>query len=91
MLIPPINGKCVIPDDTCYLVGFNNLDEARYVYSLLIDTSVNDFIQSVAFHDAKRIITKELLMRINLRKINSQRAQSLKNFSYSPQQELLFD
>ncbi len=91
VLIPPINGKCVIPDDTCYLVGFNNLDEARYIYSLLIDTSVNDFIQSVSFHDAKRIITKELLMRINLRKISSQRVQSLKNFSYSPQQELLFD
>ena len=63
----------------------------RYIYSLLIDTSVNDFIQSVSFHDAKRIITKELLMRINLRKISSQRVQSLKNFSYSPQQELLFD
>ena len=91
VLISPINGKCVIPDDTCYLVGFEKYEDAQYVYSLLADTPVSNFIQSVSFHDAKRIITKDLLMRINLRKVSSQRVQTLKNFSYSPQQELLFE
>ncbi|MBR1792455.1 MAG: SAM-dependent methyltransferase [Bacteroidales bacterium] len=91
VLLSPINGKCVIPDDTCYLVGFDKYENAHLVYDLLTDTPVRDFIQSVSFQDAKRIITKELLMRINLRKVSSQHINTLEYFLYSPQQELLFD
>lgn len=90
VLLSPINGKCVIPDDTCYLVGFDTYEEADYIYDLLCKSQVNDFINSVSFNDAKRIITKELLMRINLQRVSKQRAQVLRDFSFPAQQQLQF-
>ncbi len=68
-LIKPINNKPVMLDDTCYFIGFETLIEAEITQILLNKEITQNFIQSIAFKDAKRMITKDLLMRINLNEI----------------------
>ncbi len=65
-LFTPIEGKCIVPDDTCYQIGFDKLEDAQLVLQILSTMLVADFIKSISFSDAKRTITKDLLMRINL-------------------------
>ena len=68
-LVKPINNKPVMLDDTCYFIGFETLIEAEITQILLNKEITQNFIQSIAFKDAKRMITKDLLMRINLNEI----------------------
>jgi hypothetical protein len=56
-------------DDTCYFIGFDNLEDAQIAQFLLNKPETQEFIESFMFFDAKRAITKDLLMRINLDKI----------------------
>ena len=65
-LLRPINGKCVVPDDTCYQIGFDRLEDAEVILRLLSSMQVTNFIRSISFPDSKRTITKDILMRINL-------------------------
>lgn len=67
-LVKP-NGKALLLDDTCYFIGFDNEEEALITQFLLNKPETQEFIQSFIFFDAKRAITKDLLMRINIRKI----------------------
>ncbi len=53
-------------DDTCYMLGFNDLEFAAYTWVLLNTATAKDFLQSITFPDAKRTFTKEVLMRIDL-------------------------
>lgn len=66
ILASDIKGKNVIPDDTCYFIGFDNYLEAKATLDILNGTPVQNFIQSVFFYDAKRSINKEILMRIDV-------------------------
>jgi hypothetical protein len=68
-LVKPNNNKPVMLDDTCYFIGFETLIEAEITRILLNKEMTQNFIQSIAFKDAKRMITKELLMRIDLNEI----------------------
>ena len=68
-LVLPNNSKPVMLDDTCYFIGFDTLIEAEITRVLLNKEITQNFIQSIAFKDAKRMITKDLLMRIDLNKI----------------------
>ena len=70
-LLLPVNGKPVMLDDTCYLVGFDRLGAALIALALLNSRPVQDFLKSISFRDSKRPYTKELLMRIDLRKVAS--------------------
>ena len=56
-------------DDTCYFIGFDTLIEAEITQILLNKEITQNFIRSIAFKDAKRMITKDLLMRIDLLEI----------------------
>ena len=56
-------------DDTCYLLGFDNIYFAAYTLVLLNSDKTKEFLQSITFSDAKRIFTKEILMRIDLYKL----------------------
>ena len=76
-LVKP-NGTVLMLDDTCYFIGFETLEEARGVQSELNKPEIQEFIQSFMFTDAKRAITKDLLMRIYLK---TEMAQ--KNYSWS--------
>ena len=62
-LVQP-NGTALLLDDTCYFIGFDTLEEAQIVQSLLNNNETQEFIKSFMFIDAKRAITKDLLMRI---------------------------
>lgn len=59
------NQKPVMLDDTCYFLGFDDLKSAVAVHVLLNSDIVRSFLQSITFHDAKRMITKDVLMRID--------------------------
>ena len=68
-LVKPMNNKPVMLDDTCYFIGFDTLIEAEITRFLLNKEIIQNFIQSIAFKDAKRMITKDLLMRIDLNEV----------------------
>ncbi len=68
-LLAPDNGKPLMLDDTCYFIGFDNLKDAAIAFGLLNSKLVNDFLKAIIFPDAKRVFTKDILMRIDLRKV----------------------
>jgi len=65
-LIMPQENKPVMLDDTCYLLGFDNLAFAVYTLILLNSDITMQFLKSITFADAKRTFTKDVLMRIDL-------------------------
>ena len=62
----PQEGKPVMLDDTCYLIGFDTLEYAVYTLILLNSETAVQFLKSITFSDAKRTFTKDVLMRIDL-------------------------
>ena len=56
-------------DDTCYFVGFDNLEFAFFSLILLNSPQTAEFLQAITFPDAKRVFTKDVLMRIDLLKL----------------------
>jgi len=71
-LILPLEEKPVMLDDTCYLLGFENIEFAAYTSILLNYEKTKEFLQSITFSDAKRTFTKDILMRIDLYKLAKQ-------------------
>lgn len=65
-LVSEIDGKIAVCDDTCYMLGFDDYDVALLTLRILNSQSVQDFVNSICFYDAKRAINKDMLMRINL-------------------------
>lgn len=65
-MVEPIAGKPVMVDDTCYLLAFNRKEYAKLTHFILQSDILKKFIRNLCFMDAKRIISRELLMRINL-------------------------
>lgn len=68
-LVHPHKKKPMLLDDTCYFLGFNRLEDAEFVLELLNSEETQNFLKSIVFFDAKRSITKDILMRIDLRRI----------------------
>jgi hypothetical protein len=68
-LVLPQNEKPLMLDDTCYFLGFDNLEFAVYTLLLLNSETNIQFLQSITFSDAKRTFTKDVLMRIDLLKL----------------------
>ncbi len=67
-LVMPENDKPLMLDDTCYFIGFDSLEKAQIVQKILNSDIVQNFLKAIIFPDAKRPITKDILMRIDLRK-----------------------
>lgn len=67
-LVFPIDNKPTMLDDTCYFIGFDKLEEAQITQKILNSPLVQDFLKALIFLDAKRPITKSILMRIDLHK-----------------------
>jgi hypothetical protein len=53
-------------DDTCYFLPFDDEATARTVESALMTSLARDFFAARVFWDAKRPITKGVLMTLNL-------------------------
>jgi len=68
-LVLPQDGKPVMLDDTCYFIGFNNIEFAVYAIILLNSNITEEFLKSITFSDSKRVFTKDLLMRLDLLRI----------------------
>ncbi|MDI9337324.1 MAG: hypothetical protein QM539_02735 [Alphaproteobacteria bacterium] len=68
-LVLPQNYKPVMLDDTCYFIGFDNIEFAVFAIILLNSSTTEAFLKSITFFDAKRVFTKDLLMRLDLLKI----------------------
>lgn len=68
-LIKPIGTKPVMVDDTCYQLGFDNLDECMAVLDILRGHELQSLLKSLVFTDAKRVVTKGLLMRLDITKV----------------------
>jgi hypothetical protein len=69
-LIEPLDGKPVMLDDTCYFLGFDHRAEAVCTWLVLNHALTRQLLAALAFPDAKRPYTKELLMRLNLSAIS---------------------
>jgi len=65
-LVLPQNDKPVMLDDTCYFIGFDKIEYAVYAIILLNSKTTESFLKSITFSDAKRVFTKDLLMRLDL-------------------------
>ncbi len=69
-LVLPDNDKAVMLDDTCYFIGFNNLNYAKIAQYFLNHEHTQQFLKSIIFPDSKRLITKNVLMRIDFLKLS---------------------
>ena len=56
-------------DDTCYFIGFETLEEAEIAQKILNSNIVQSFLKAIIFSDSKRPITKDVLMRIDMKKV----------------------
>lgn len=65
-LVLPQSDKPVMLDDTCYFIGFDRIEYAVYAIILLNSKTTEAFLKSITFSDAKRVFTKDLLMRLDL-------------------------
>ena len=76
-------------DDTCYFIGFDSYLDGLFTASILNNPTVQRFLQSIVFTDAKRPYTKEVLMRIDLQQaVDRLSLQEIrvfwKNIGYKP-------
>ena len=56
-------------DDTCYFIPCYSYDEACFIATLLNSEICQRFLRALIFFDAKRPITKDILQRIDLKKL----------------------
>ncbi len=66
LIKPDNNNKSIMLDDTCYFIGFDDRTEAETIFEVLKSEEVKEFLSSLIFNDAKRSVTKDLLMRIDI-------------------------
>ncbi len=66
ILVSQSDEKPIMVDDTCYQLGFDSLEEAKCILNALNSDEICSLLQSLVFKDAKRVITKSLLMRLDL-------------------------
>ena len=64
-LIPPMNRRPVIFDDTTYLLPCATARQASLITAAMNGTRAQEFIRATTFADAKRPITKAILQRLD--------------------------
>ena len=65
-IVPPLDGKPAMVDDTCYFLPCTNQDEAVLCAELLNSKAAHEFLRAFIFWDAKRPITAQILKRLDL-------------------------
>jgi len=70
--IGPVEGRPVLLDDTCYFLPCSDKTEADRVAGLLNGPQSRELIDALRFSDAKRPITKAILQRIDIDRLDSQ-------------------
>ncbi|MFV0554236.1 MAG: hypothetical protein ACK5LR_05975 [Mangrovibacterium sp.] len=69
-LVLPNEDKPLMLDDTCYFISFDNRIEAEIAHYLLNAALVQNLLRAITFSDSKRAVNKEVLMRIDLRRVH---------------------
>ena len=67
--IGPVDGQPVLLDDTCYFLACPDKEEADRITALLNGPKAQALIESLRFPDAKRPMTKTILQRIDLNRL----------------------
>jgi len=70
-LVLPVKNKPVMLDDTCYFLGFDDIDDAVLTWAILNNRHTQQLLSSIVFLDSKRPFTKDVLMRIDIPSIIS--------------------
>lgn len=65
-IVPPVNDRPVMLDDTCYFLPCQSEQEAKTLTSMLNSEAAADFFSAFIFWDAKRPITVDLLRRLSI-------------------------
>lgn len=81
-VIGSANGTPIVLDDTCYFIPCGTKEEAIFFCSVLNSDIAKTFIRSLAFFDAKRPITMDVLKRIDLKKLAARMNLGAKAASY---------
>ena len=68
-LLKTFQGKSIVLDGTCYMLGLKSLKEAKEYLAVLTSLLVQDYISFLIFNDAKRPITSDLSQTIDLPKV----------------------
>lgn len=66
ILVSQADGKPIMIDDTCYQLDFDSLEEANCILDVLNSKEIGSLLQALVFKDSKRVVTKSLLMRLDL-------------------------
>lgn len=64
-VVPPIDGRCVMLDDTCYMLPFEDRGTAAAYAKIFNSGVVRGFLEAIIFK-GKRGISKSALMRVDL-------------------------
>lgn len=94
ILVSQFEGKPIMVDDTCYQLDFDSIKEATCLYNAIYSDEIQSLLKSLIFIDAKRVITKSLLMRLDLVQLCNKKGVTLntERFNHSHCQQLsLFD
>ena len=65
-VLPPSGGQPVLCDDTSYFLPCDNAEQAAIVAATLHSEPAKNLLKSLVFVDAKRVVTKKLLQRVDL-------------------------
>ncbi len=68
-LIPPMDNKPVIFDDTVNFLSFYDKAEAQFIFKLITSDPALEFLESLIFWDNKRPITINLLKQLSLKAV----------------------
>lgn len=65
-VLPPSGGQPILCDDTSYFLPCSNAEQAAIVAATLRSEPARCLLKSLVFVDAKRVVTKALLQRVDL-------------------------
>jgi hypothetical protein len=65
-VVPPIDGRPVVFDDTVYFLSCSSQEEAHFISNLINSAMARDFVNSMIFWEDKRPITIDILNRLNV-------------------------
>ncbi|MEZ6112165.1 MAG: N-6 DNA methylase [Pirellulaceae bacterium] len=69
VVVPPIDNRPVMVDDTCYAIPCQTQHEAVLLQQLLNSQPTQEFLKSLVFIDSKRPITVDVLKRISFTEV----------------------
>jgi hypothetical protein len=79
-LVGEIEGKPAVFDDTIYFLSFDDEQQARQVYQLLLSPTANKFLSSLIFWDEKRPIKAGILNRLDWHRLEAPTSNEASKF-----------